>query len=168
MSSNRTALREAWREERAGAAAARGRGDLPGEWRHLERAHILSQPMAIPHICTHLDMTGYAVRRRDRREVAGQLLRLLLAGPGSLSGRYPLGNTGGANVSAFAPMPIPDDLRELLEGRSTVTTTLGADRTARGARRSLHRTTGGGAGPRLARTSPGRPSEVTCGQRRSS
>lgn len=48
MSTDRAALREAWREERAAAAAARGRGDLSGEWRHLERAHILSQPMAIP------------------------------------------------------------------------------------------------------------------------
>ncbi|HEV3401169.1 MAG TPA: DUF3703 domain-containing protein [Acidimicrobiales bacterium] len=50
----------------------------------------------------------------------GQVLRLVLAGPGSLTGRYPLGNTGGANVSAFAPMPIPDDLRDLLEGRDMV------------------------------------------------
>ena len=32
-----------------------------------------------------------------------------------LSRRYPVGNTGGADVSAFAAMPIPDDLRHLLE-----------------------------------------------------
>ena len=55
-----------------------------------------------------------AVRRRDGREIAGQLLRLLLAVPGSVSGRYPVGNTGGADVSAFSPMPVPDDLRPLL------------------------------------------------------
>ena len=115
MKGARTALMGAWTDERAAAASARQRGDLPEEWRHLERAHILSQPMVVPHVRTHVDMLGYAVRRRDPRELAGQLLRLVLAGPGSLTGRYPVGNTGGANVSAFLPMPIPDDLRQLLE-----------------------------------------------------
>jgi hypothetical protein len=46
--------------------------------------------------------------------VVGQLLRLVVAGPGSLTGRYPVGNTGGADVSALAPMPIPEDLRPYL------------------------------------------------------
>ena len=46
--------------------------------------------------------------------MAGQLLRLILAVPGSVSGRYPVGNTGGADVSAFSPMAVPDDLRPLL------------------------------------------------------
>jgi hypothetical protein len=123
MSSDRGALLDAWKGERDAAAAARGRGDFPGEWHHLERAHILSQPMAVPHIRTHVDMASFAVRRRDVRELAGQLLRLVLAGPGSLTGRYPLGNTGGANVSAFKPMPIPDDLRGLLDGSGVTAST---------------------------------------------
>ena len=59
-------------------------------------------------------MLGYGIRHRDRREVTGQLLRLLVAGPGSAIGRYPLGNTGGANVSAVEPMPIPADLQAIL------------------------------------------------------
>ena len=58
-----------------------------------------------------------AVRRKDRRETIGQVLRLIVAGPGSITGRYPVGNTGGANVNAFQPMPIPDDLHAYLEGR---------------------------------------------------
>lgn len=119
MKVDRTALLEAWANERAAAASARRQGDFPEEWRHLERAHILSQPMAVPHVRTHLDMLSYAVRRRDPRELGGQLLRLVLAGPGSLTGRYPVGNTGGADVSAFRPMPIPDDLRPLLEAGTT-------------------------------------------------
>ena len=123
MSIDRTELVEAWRDERAAAASARRRGDLPGEWRHLERAHILSQPRALLHIRTHLDMASYAVRQRDPQELAGQLFRLVVAGPGSLTGRYPLGNTGGANVSAYEPMPIPDDLRHLLEGSDAATAT---------------------------------------------
>ena len=59
-------------------------------------------------------MLAASVRRRDGREIAGQLLRLILAVPGSVSGRYPVGNTGGADVSAFSPMAVPDDLRPLL------------------------------------------------------
>jgi hypothetical protein len=59
-------------------------------------------------------MFAAAVRRRDRPEILGQALRLLLALPGSLSGRYPVGNTGGTDVSAFLPMAVPDDLRPLL------------------------------------------------------
>jgi hypothetical protein len=59
-------------------------------------------------------MLGAGLRRHDRREVVGQLLRLVVAAPGSLSGRYPVGNTGGADVSALRPMPIPEDLRSVL------------------------------------------------------
>ena len=32
-----------------------------------------------------------------------------------MTGKYPVGNTGGADVSVFRPMPIPDDLRAALE-----------------------------------------------------
>ena len=110
----RSALREAWGAELAAARAARERGDRDAEWQRLERAHILSQPMVGPHLRTHAAMFGAALRRRDRREIAGQLARLFLAAPGSLTGKYPLGNTGGANVSAFKPMPVPEDLRAIL------------------------------------------------------
>ena len=65
-------------------------------------------------------MLGYGIRHRDRREVAGQLVRSLVAGPGSALGRYPLGNTGGADVSAVAPMPIPADLQAVLDATVAV------------------------------------------------
>jgi hypothetical protein len=110
----RTRLRQAWAEEIDRARVARTGGDIGAEWRHLERAHILSQPLPGPHLRTHAAMFGAAWRRRDARELAGQTVRLLLAVPGSVSGRYPVGNTGGADVSAFRPMPIPDDLHPLL------------------------------------------------------
>jgi hypothetical protein len=117
--SNRAQLRQAWSDEREAALAARRRVDLATEWKHLERAHILSQPMVVPHVRTHVAMLGAALRRHDRREVVGQLLRLVVAGPGSLTGRYPVGNTGGADVSALAPMPIPEDLRPFLMTNNT-------------------------------------------------
>ena len=110
MRTNRSDLRERWAQEREAARTARESTDIDGEWRHLERAHVLSQPMAGPHVRTHVAMLGYALRHRDGREIVGQLLRVVVAGPGTLTGRYPVGNTGGANVSALKPMPIPDDL----------------------------------------------------------
>ena len=115
MTRRQEPLLTAWSNEVAEAKAARNRGDFAGEWSRLERAHILSQPMIMPHIQTHVAMLAYGIRRRDGREVAGQLIRLILAGPGSLTGRYPVGNTGGAKVSAFLPMSVPDDLLALIQ-----------------------------------------------------
>ncbi len=113
---NRDALRDAWSNEMTAAKTASA---LDVAWQHLERAHILSQPVASAHVRTHGAMLVAAVRRRDPKEILGQVFRLIVAGPGSMTGRYPVGNTGGADVSAFAPMPIPDDLRELLEPTTT-------------------------------------------------
>jgi hypothetical protein len=110
----RTRLRAAWAAELDAARAARWTGDRSGEWTHLERAHVLSQPMAGPHVRTHSVMLGAAWRSHDRHELVGQLFRIIVAAPGSITGKYPVGNTGGANVSAFVPMAIPDDLRPLL------------------------------------------------------
>ena len=111
---NRQRLITTWTQERRAATEAIRRNDPSQAWNHLERAHILSQPMAGRHVRTHLAMLRFAVRTVRPHEVVGQLFRTLVAAPGSWSGRYPLGNTGGANVSAFAPMEIPDDLRPLL------------------------------------------------------
>jgi Protein of unknown function (DUF3703) len=119
VSTTHDGLVRAWSDELAAAHTSKSEGDAPGEWAHLERAHILSQPMAIPHVRTHIAMLRVAVRRRDRHEIAGQLLRVVVAGPGSLTGRYPVGNTGGANVSATLVMPIPDDLQLILDASSS-------------------------------------------------
>ena len=108
------ALRDAWTGEMTGARTARANGDAAAEWHHLERAHILSQPLAGAHVRTHGAMFTAAIRRRDPREIAGQVLRLIVAGPGSMTGRYPVGNTGGADVNALTPMPIPTDLAPYL------------------------------------------------------
>jgi hypothetical protein len=110
-----TDRREAWAAEREAARAARRHRDARNQWSHLERAHIISQAMAGRHVRTHLAMIRFALRRHDAHEIAGQAFRVLVAAPGSWSGRYPVGNTGGANVSAFEKMPIPDDLRALCE-----------------------------------------------------
>jgi len=108
-------LRDAWASEQRAAKSAHARADFASEWKHLERAHVLSQPIASLHVRTHVAMLQSAFRRRDMHEMAGQLFRLVVAAPGSWTGRYPAGNTGGSDVNAFQPMPIPDDLRVLLE-----------------------------------------------------
>ena len=84
----------------------------------LDRAHVIGQPSAVDHVRTHAWMLVYGWKRRDGGEIVGQLWRLFVAGPASFLGRYPVGNTGRANVSGFVPMPIPEDLRDLLEGTS--------------------------------------------------
>ena len=111
----RTRLRAAWAAELDAARAARSTVDTGDEWAHLERAHILSQPMAGAHVRTHLAMFASALRRHDRHELVGQLFRIIVAAPGSITGKYPAGNTGGARVGALRPMPIPEPLKALLE-----------------------------------------------------
>lgn len=95
------------------AASVRG-GEIDRAWAMLEEAHVLSQPWAWPHIKVHAVMLRVGWRTRDRREVIGQLARLLVAGPGSLSGRHPVGNTGRASAPATQPMPVADELQHLL------------------------------------------------------
>ena len=97
------------------AQRARMRGDSARAFKHLERAHILGQRLTSLHVRTHIAMLRLGWSRRDLREVVGQILRILAA---ALFSRIwvPIGNTGGANVPAMRPMPIPPDLRAILDG----------------------------------------------------
>jgi hypothetical protein len=98
------------------AFEASGRADYADAFHHLERAHILSQRLTIRHVQVHWLMLKHGVVAGDPREILGQLARITAA---ALFSRIwvPTGNTGGANVSAMRPMPVPDDLRRLLERR---------------------------------------------------
>ena len=77
--------------------------DLAEAFAHLERAHVLGQWYVRPHLIAHLGMLRIGWRRRDLREILGQLLRIPGGAIGSAMGRVPRGNTGGSRVSAFAP-----------------------------------------------------------------
>ena len=94
---------------------ARKSKDFDRCWTLLEDAHVLSQPWAWLHVRVHGSMFVAAMVQRDVREVRGQLSRIAVAGPGSLSGRYPTGNTGRARVRATQPMPITGELAEVLQ-----------------------------------------------------
>jgi hypothetical protein len=108
------ALRAAYATEMRLAGEARRVGELAAAFAHLERAHILGQRSTRAHLRSHVGMLRIGWQRRDAREVAGQLVRLLAA---ALFSRIwvPLGNTGGADVSAMRPMPVPEDLRRYFE-----------------------------------------------------
>jgi len=101
---------------------ARKSKDFDCCWALLEDAHVLSQPWARLHVRVHGSMFVAAMAQRDVREVRGQLSRIAVAGPGSLSGRYPTGNTGRARVPATQPMPIRLDLAKMLEQADQRTT----------------------------------------------
>jgi hypothetical protein len=96
------------------ARTARLAGDLDRAFHHLERAHILGQRHTWRHVKTHVAMLGIGWRRADAREILGQVLRVLAAAVFSRIW-VPTGNTGGANVSATVPMPVPPDLQALLD-----------------------------------------------------
>jgi len=70
---SRARLRAAWAAELDAARAARSSGDTSSEWTHLERAHILSQPMAVAHVRTH--GIGFILDTQDN------LLPHLILGP---------------------------------------------------------------------------------------
>ena len=102
-------------KEIAMAAELVNAGDDAQAFGHLERAHVLGQSSTFHHTRVHLLMMKHGLRTGDIREIAGQALRIVGAATKTPLGIYPEGNTGGANVSPIRPMPIPDDLREILE-----------------------------------------------------
>ncbi|GEO02030.1 hypothetical protein NSE01_38620 [Novosphingobium sediminis] len=109
-------VQSAYREELATFRVASAQGDHLAAWRALERGHILAQARLPLHLHSHAVMLAYALARREWGEVSGQVFRLLLAPLGTLTGRLPVGNTGRTNVSAFASMPLPEDIADLLNG----------------------------------------------------
>ena len=91
------------------------RKDTVASWRHLERAHIVAQPLPFEHFRAHAIMLRHALFLKDMREVGGQMLRLGLAVIGNLAGHLPAGTTGRARTNAFAPMAVPADLEVFVQ-----------------------------------------------------
>jgi Protein of unknown function (DUF3703) len=89
-------------------------GNFQRAWKHLERAHIIGQAWFKPHTDVHWLMFRFGIRIKSRKEILGQLPRLLFGGVKSFVGIIPVGNTGGANVPPLQKMPIPEDLQKIL------------------------------------------------------
>ena len=79
----------------------------------LERTHILTQRQPLLHARSHWLMLTLGWQIGDYREVAGQIPRNFAA---LLFSKIwvPIGNTGRSRVSAFRPMPVPEELQALL------------------------------------------------------
>lgn len=108
------ALRAGFVSELSAASAAVTGGNAEVAFHHLERAHILSQRHTLEHVRVHWLMLRLGASVGDWREVTGQCSRLAAAAVFSRIW-VPAGNTGRSNVSALVPMPIPGDLRSILE-----------------------------------------------------
>lgn len=107
-------LEEHIEAEIARAAELSKAGDDEAAFRHLERAHVLGQTSTYYHTRVHVLMLKHGIKTRDIQETAGQVLRIAGAATKTPLGIYPKGNTGGANVSPIKPMPVPEDLAEIL------------------------------------------------------
>ena len=90
-------------------------GDLGLAFSHLERAHVLGQSITGSHTRVHWLMLRLALKMRSPREIWGQFIRIVGAATKTPFGIYPTGNTGGSNAWFFKPMPVPDDLANILE-----------------------------------------------------
>ncbi len=84
-------------------------------WKSLERAHILGQFFWKEHLHIHFLMLSLGLKTFNFKEAMGQIPRLLLSIPGSLLRKAPKGNVGTIRAGIFEPMPIPEDLKKILD-----------------------------------------------------
>ena len=91
------------------------KGNLQAAWRHLERAHIIGQAWFKQHTYAHWLMLKFGIKIKNRKEIVGQLPRLIVGGIKSFVGMIPIGNTGGVNVPPLQPMEIPEDLKWIMK-----------------------------------------------------
>jgi hypothetical protein len=91
-------------------------------WRWLMAAHIVGQNNLRKHAHSHWLMLVFACESHDWKEAAGQLFRLALVPLGHALGRLPAGNIGRATVSAFRPMVLSSEMRQLIAQMRTSAT----------------------------------------------
>ncbi len=89
--------------------------DLPQAWTHLERAHIIGQQYPMEHTYVHWKMLQFGFYIKSTKEVIGQIPRLVFGGIKSFVGKVPIGNPGGAQVSALRSFSVAPDLQSILD-----------------------------------------------------
>ena len=87
------------------------RKDYKTSFYHLENAHILGQKHIIRHTMSHYWMLVLGIKSRNRKEIIGQVFRILASLLFTLFWA-PKGNTGGTNVSPIKLMPIRKELKK--------------------------------------------------------
>lgn len=99
--------------EAAQKAREENKPDL--EFKHLENAHVLGQSSTYWHTLTHCKMLAWSIRNKALREFLGQAFRIVGAATKTAIGLVPEGNTGGANISPFKRLPVPDKLATIIQ-----------------------------------------------------
>ncbi len=84
-------------------------------WTWLEAAHVVGQHDPGLHLDSHRRMLGLASARRDWREAAAQVQRIVLLPFGHLLRRIPAGNTGRGNVPVTRRMQPPETVQVLID-----------------------------------------------------
>ena len=107
-------LRAHYRQELENYRSEISKANLQLAWRQLERAHIIGQPWFVQHTYVHWLMLRFGIKIRNKKEILGQLPRLLVGGIKSFVGKIPTGNTGGANVPPLRVMEIPKELKKMM------------------------------------------------------
>lgn len=95
-------LKPFFKKELQNAQTTFSQSNLQQSWRHLERAHILSQPYLYHHTLVHWEMLLFVIKTKNIHEIIGQILHLLVGGIKSFVGVIPVGNTGGSKCSRVA------------------------------------------------------------------
>jgi hypothetical protein len=75
---------------------------------------VLGQASTFHHVRVHVLMLCWAMKHRIWREARGQVLRIFGAATKTALGWVPTGNTGGADISPFKPLPVPPDLARVI------------------------------------------------------
>lgn len=88
-------------------------GQIKTAWNHLERAHIIGQKYPYAHTYVHWKMLQFGIKIKSKKEVLGQIPRLIFGGVKSFVGVIPVGNPGGANVPPLKPFPIAKDVEDI-------------------------------------------------------
>ncbi|SDS28678.1 Protein of unknown function [Polaribacter sp. KT25b] len=78
---------------------------------HFENTHILGQKHVVRHTVSHYWMLLFAIKSKNRKEIIGQLFRIIASILFTLVW-VPKGNTGGTNVSPIKKMPIRKELKK--------------------------------------------------------
>lgn len=107
-------LKAAYHNEIQKFRLAESKNNLIDSWNHIERAHILGQFYSFPHLETHWLMFLLAAKTFNFKEFMAQIPRLILAVPGSITGRAPKGNPGTGRIGIFTPTEVPEDLKKFL------------------------------------------------------
>jgi hypothetical protein len=112
------ALVPSYKKEIAAAQFNLESSNFQQSWCHLERAHIIGQKYPYEHTYVHWKMLQFGFKIKSRKEILGQIPRLLVGGIKSFVGHVPIGNTGGANVPPLKTMEIPEDIQKIFNANS--------------------------------------------------